>query len=131
MTQVQRRWIAFYLITSIPISGASTDIFVPSLPAITAFFQVDKTFVQLAVSLYLLGYALFSLIICPLSDAIGRKKPLMFSLVIYTVGSFCITLAPTIALFLLGRFIQGASIAGIIGISRACLLYTSPSPRDS
>ena len=93
------RWIAFYLITSIPISGASTDIFVPSLPAITAFFQVDKTFVQLAVSLYLLGYALFSLIICPLSDSIGRKKPLMFSLVIYTVSSFCITLAPTIALF--------------------------------
>ena len=119
MTNFQRRIIAFYLIFSVPISGATTDIFVPSLPAITTFFNVDKTFSQLSISIYLLGYALFSLIICPCSDAVGRKRPLMLGIILYIIVSYTITLSQSIDIFLILRFLQGISIACIIGITRA------------
>ena len=61
-----------------PISGASVDIYVPSLPTITQHFAVSKTYSQLTISVFLLGYSVFSLLFGPMSDAIGRKKPLVW-----------------------------------------------------
>ncbi len=48
----QKRWIVVYLLITMPISGASVDIYVPSLPAMTAFFGVDTSITQLTITFF-------------------------------------------------------------------------------
>ena len=115
----RRRWIIIYLLIAMPISGASVDIYVPSLPAMTAYFNTTPGMTQLTISVFLLGYSCFCLLFGPLSDAIGRKKPLVFGAVLYVLSALCITLSPTIYVLLFFRFIQGVGVAAIAGVSRA------------
>ena len=114
----QKKWIILYLLIAMPISGASVDIYVPSLPTITQHFAVSKTYSQLTISVFLLGYSVFSLLFGPMSDAIGRKKPLVWGGIIYTLSAFFITLSPTITVMLDLRFLQGIGVAAIAGVSR-------------
>lgn len=57
----------------------------------------------------------------PISDAKGRRKPLLFGLLVYAVCSLLCIFAPTIELFIVLRFLQGVSGASGIVLSRAIL----------
>ena len=114
----QKRWIVVYLLITMPISGASVDIYVPSLPAMTAFFGVDASITQLTITFFLLGYGLFSLFFGPLSDSIGRKPPLLLGVILYVLSAIFIATTSSITVLLLLRFIQGIGVAAIAGVSR-------------
>ena len=59
------------------------------------------------MAIYLLGVAGSQLIYGPLSEGIGRKKPLIIGLTIMLIGSALCFLTPNITFLIIGRFIQG------------------------
>ena len=100
-----------YMTSMAIISQFASDNFLPSLPAISKYFNVSKNLTQYSVSLYLFGMALFQFLYGPLSDVFGRKKILVSGYVVFTIGSIFCFCAPTITWLLVGRVIQGAGIA--------------------
>jgi len=95
------------------------DMYLPSFPEIVEDFGTKASYVQLSLTACLVGLGLGQLIMGPLSDVHGRRKPLLISLVFYLIASFVCAVAPNIFFFIAARFIQGfAASAGIV-ISRA------------
>lgn len=121
MTTFQRRCITLYALIATPLSGACVDIYVPSLPGITQHFSTTQALVQLSISIYLLGYAVFSLLFGPIADTYGRKKPLYFGAILFIISSYLITKSSSIDLFLFYRLLLGIAIAAIASVSRAMI----------
>lgn len=85
----------------------AADIYAPSLPAVALSLNTTIDLAQWSMAIYLFGVALTLLIYGPLSDAVGRKQPMVIGLCIMAAGSVVAMLAPNIKLLILGRFIQG------------------------
>jgi DHA1 family bicyclomycin/chloramphenicol resistance-like MFS transporter len=75
--------------------------------------------VQFTLTGAFIGMALGQLFAGPISDAVGRTKPLAIALVIYTLASVSCALAPSIEWLIASRFLQGLGAAGcaVIGIA--------------
>ena len=67
----------------------------------------------------MIGMAVGQLILGPVSDKVGRKKPLVISLIIFTLTSVALIFAPNIHVLITLRAIQGLSAAGSVVLSRA------------
>lgn len=107
----RRYFFALIAMVSVPISGMTIDIYVPSLPSVRAYFEVNTSLVQLTISSYMLGFGLMQLFAGVISDSFGRKKPFIFSSIIYIAVSFLAPFTGTIYQLLVLRFIQGLMVA--------------------
>ena len=96
-----------------------TDMYLPSLPAMTSYFNTGASLVQLGITSSMLGLAFGQIIFGPLSDKYGRRKPLLISMFLYLLATLACILAVSIEMFIAFRFIQGISAAGGIVISRS------------
>ena len=97
----------------------STDLYLPSLPAIARYFNATSGQAQLTLSAYLIGYALGLPLYGPLSDRRGRKNVLMAGLALYGVANALSSLAPSLEVLIISRFLQGLGAAGPLVIVRA------------
>ena len=95
------------------------DLYLPSLPQLASFFETNASMTQLTLTTAMIGLALGQLLLGPLSDKFGRKKPLIISLVIYIISTVLIVFSPNIETMIVLRVIQGLSSAGSVVISRA------------
>lgn len=105
----------------IPLAGISTDIYLPSLPALAHDFSVGKAYVQLTVTSFVIGMGIMQLIAGPLSDAIGRKKLLVASALTQIIAIILVLYSPTMDWMIGFRFIQGSAAAFMIVPARAIL----------
>lgn len=97
----------------------TVDMYLASFPQMMKFFDTNASMVQTSLTACLLGLGLGQIVIGPLSDIHGRRKPLLFSMILYLLSSLCCAFAPNIEIFIALRFIQGfAASAGLV-ISRA------------
>ena len=96
-----------------------TDLYLPSLPTMTSFFNASTSTIQLTLTGSMVGLALGQLLIGPVSDKYGRKNPLIISSVIYLISTLAIIIFPNVYAMITLRFIQGVSSAGAVVISRA------------
>jgi DHA1 family bicyclomycin/chloramphenicol resistance-like MFS transporter len=97
----------------------STDMYLPGLPSMAADLGVRPSVAQLTLSACLIGLAVGQLLAGPISDALGRRRPLLFGLVSYIVASVLCAVSPSIVPLLALRFIQGLAGAAGITIARA------------
>jgi MFS transporter, DHA1 family, multidrug resistance protein len=98
--------------------GAFTiDAFFPSLRAIAQEFHVTAWQAQQTLTVYMLSYALTSLVHGSLSDAIGRRRPILVALSLYSLASIGCAAAPNFPTLLSFRAVQGlvAGAGQIIG----------------
>ncbi|MCL9782403.1 MFS transporter [Vibrio sp. S4M6] len=116
-----RYLIAFLAILIVPLTGLSTDIFVPSMPDIQSFFQTNQGTVQLTITAYMLGAGVMQLFAGAISDSFGRKRPFVVSAIAYLLASIAIPLAPTIHILIGLRILQGAAVAAMVVPMRAVL----------
>src|SRR3546814_3616187 len=65
----------------------SIDTIFPAFPAIGAELGADKLAMQQTISIYLVAYALMSVVHGPLSDAIGRRKVILGGLAVFAFAS--------------------------------------------
>ena len=97
----------------------SMDMYLPGLPALTRELGSSASIGQLTLTGCMLGIAAGQLIVGPLSDALGRRRPLVAGLVGYVVASAACALAPSMGALIALRVIQGiAGGAGVV-IARA------------
>ncbi len=97
----------------------SIDMYLPALPLIAEQFNTTPSLVQLSLTFFVVGMASGQLIIGPLSDVRGRRKPLLIGLIIYSIASILCAFSTSIWGFILLRFIQGFSGAAGVVLSRA------------
>lgn len=119
ITGAKRIQLAF-LLGSLGLLGPFTiDTYLPSFPTIVEDYHTNASLVQISLTSCLLGLGLGQLIIGPMSDVHGRRKPLLIFLGLYILASLTCAFAPNIYFFITSRFVQGFVAAGGLVISRA------------
>lgn len=96
-----------------------TDVYLPCVPEITVFFRSDPSAVQLTLTSCFLGIACGQFFIGPLSDAVGRRGPILISLSLFAVSSVLCAFATGIPMMVACRFIQGVAGGGGLVLARA------------
>jgi MFS transporter, DHA1 family, multidrug resistance protein len=110
----------------IALGPLTIDMYLPALPALTTELLTTSATVQLTLTGTLLGLALGQLVIGPLSDAVGRRRPVLAGTAVHVLASLAITLAPNVAVLGLLRVLQGAGAAAgaVIALAIVRDLYT-------
>jgi DHA1 family bicyclomycin/chloramphenicol resistance-like MFS transporter len=111
--------IAVLLATLSMVSPFSIDTFFPSFPAIQRQFHLDALQIQQTVTVYLLPYACMSLVHGPLSDALGRRRIVLWGLSLYALASLGCTLAPNYGTLLVFRALEGMTGGAGMTVARA------------
>ncbi|WP_235024082.1 multidrug effflux MFS transporter [Streptomyces sp. WAC05374] len=106
-------------LTALP--SLSSDVYLPALPDVANTFTTTAVVVQLTLTSCLIGMALGQLAVGPLSDRLGRRRPLLGGMLLYTAASLACALAPTVGALIGLRFIQGVAGAAGIVIARAII----------
>jgi DHA1 family bicyclomycin/chloramphenicol resistance-like MFS transporter len=97
----------------------SMDLYLPALPSLTRDLGGSASLVQLTLTACLLGLAAGQLIAGPLSDSLGRRRPLFVGVAVYSLASLLCALAPSVPLLVVFRLVQGTAGATGIVIARA------------
>lgn len=104
----------FTLIVLTGLGAMSMNVFLPSLPAMSAHFDTDYRIMQLSVALYLAMNAVLQIVIGPVSDRYGRRPVLLFGLIVFLLATIGCIFAPTIEVFLAFRMLQAIVVAGLV-----------------
>jgi DHA1 family bicyclomycin/chloramphenicol resistance-like MFS transporter len=104
----------FTLIVLTGLGALSMNIFLPSLPAMTAHFDTDYRLMQLSVALYLAVNAALQVVIGPISDRFGRRPVLLWGIAIFLVATLGCIVAPTVEVFLAFRMVQAVIVVGLV-----------------
>ncbi|WP_432524929.1 multidrug effflux MFS transporter [Kineococcus sp. SYSU DK006] len=95
----------------VAVGPLTIDMYLPALPTIGAQLETTEAAVQLTLTGTLVGLALGQLVIGPLSDALGRRRPLMAGTALHVLASLLVLLAPNIAVLGALRVLQGVGTA--------------------
>ena len=99
----------------------SIDTIFPAFPQMAAQLDADKVAMQQTISVYLLAYALMSVVHGPLSDAIGRRRVIIGGLVVFTIASIGCAMSFDLATLLCFRALQGLSAGVGLIVGRAAI----------
>ncbi len=104
------------LVALAAMMAISTDLYLPSLPAIARDLNVDVAAAQLTLSGFLIGIAGGQLILGPLSDRFGRRPVLIGATLCYAVASVACALSTDIDQLVAARVVQslGACAGGVV-----------------
>jgi MFS transporter, DHA1 family, multidrug resistance protein len=103
----------------IALGPLTIDMYLPAFPRIAADLDASDSAVQLTITGMLLGLAVGQLVIGPLSDAFGRRRPLVVGLCSHVCASVLCALAPSIVLLATVRVVQGLSGAAVSVVAMA------------
>ncbi len=117
MARADSLTVAVLLTALVALGPISTDLYLPSLPAIGTAFGVSAAEVQLTLSVFLAGFACSQLIYGPLADRFGRRPVILAGLALYLLATALCVVAPDIEVLILARFLQalGACVGPVLG----------------
>lgn len=120
---MDKQWrVLFILILFLTTMGQIVaDIYLPSLPNLVRELQISDRSSQLTLTIFFLGFACSQLIYGPLSDTVGRRRPLLIGLGLCLLGSLLAWWTPNLAGLLLGRLLQGLGAGASVSLARAML----------
>lgn len=113
------------LVTMMFAGQLAVTIFLPSLPSMEAALGTSQAAIKLTISAYLGAFALAQLVVGPLSDRYGRKRPLLIGMALFTVASFVCAAAPTAEVLIGARVAQAIGACAGIVITRAIIRDTT------
>jgi DHA1 family bicyclomycin/chloramphenicol resistance-like MFS transporter len=103
----------------IALGPLTIDMYLPALPKIADDLAVSSSVIQLTLTGTLAGLALGQLIVGPLSDSLGRRRPLMAGIVLHIFASVVCMLAPNLVVLGLARVLQGVGAAAAMVVAIA------------
>lgn len=108
------------------VGPIAIDMYMPGLPVIAAAFDTDVGAAQLTLVAFFLALAVGQPIYGPLTDAFGRRSPLIYGLILFVAAGIGCVFAPNIETLIALRFVQGFGICSTAVIVRAVIrdLYT-------
>ena len=108
------------LLTALVAFGpVSTDLYLPSLPAMTGAFGTEVAQVQLTLSIFIAGFAVSQILFGPVSDRFGRRPVLLAGLAVYFAASIGAVFASGIDDLITWRFVQGVGAGSGPVLARA------------
>lgn len=99
----------------------AVDMYLPAMPQVGASLGGSISATQMTLTAYFLAFGVAQIFYGPLADMYGRKKPLIFGLVLFIAGSLGCAVAPDISTFIAARFVQGLGGAAVMVIPRAII----------
>ena len=117
----RRRLLAPLLAALAMFGPFSIDTIFPAFPAISAELGASPLAMQQSISVYLIAYALMSLLHGPLSDALGRRVVILVGVVVFAFASVGCALAHSIDMLLVFRALQGISAGAGLIVGRAII----------
>ena len=97
------------------VNPLSIDVFLAAFPTMARELHTTPATVQLTLTTYLIGMACGQFVIGPVSDSLGRRRPLVIGTLGCLAASVACALAPTIGLLVAARCVQGfAAAAGVV-----------------
>ena len=108
----RRRLRLVVLLGALTALGPFTvDMYLSAFPFIAHDFAISETAVQLTLTGTLIGFAIGQLVIGPMSDALGRRRPLVAASLLHVVASLGCVAAPGIEVLAVLRVVQGFGAA--------------------
>src|SRR3954470_22346672 len=109
----------------VALGPLTIDMYLPALPTITRELGTTSATVQLTLTGTLVGLGLGQLVLGPLSDALGRRRPLLAGTALHVLASLLVLVAPNVAVLGALRVLQGAGAAAgaVIAIAVVRDLY--------
>ncbi len=111
--------LALLLGAFVALGPLTIDMYLPALPTIREELATTSATVQLTLTGTLIGLALGQLVVGPLSDAYGRRRPLLAGAALHVVASLLVLVAPGIAALGVLRVLQGVgtAAAGVVALA--------------
>lgn len=103
------------------IGPLATDMYLAAFPRMSEDLDTQASTIQLTLSACMLGLALGQLLIGPLSDQWGRRRPLMIGSAVCFLASLGCALAPTVEVLIGFRLLMGLSGAAGIVLARSMI----------
>ncbi|CAA9371760.1 MAG: Multidrug resistance transporter, Bcr/CflA family [uncultured Propionibacteriaceae bacterium] len=118
---VGRKYVQLVLVLGAlsAISPLTIDMYLPALPQLTEEMQATPPQAQMTITGLLAGLGLGQLVVGPLSDAVGRRKPLLLGLAAHALASLLCVIAPSITLLSVTRTLQGVAGAAVAVVAMA------------
>ncbi|MBI1244869.1 MAG: Bcr/CflA family efflux MFS transporter [Alphaproteobacteria bacterium] len=113
------RMLFALVIALVAIGPLSTDLYLPSLPAIGRALAADVAGTQLTLSAFMVAFAFAQLAYGPLSDCYGRRPVVIAGIAIYALASLACAFAPSIDWLIAGRAAQAAGACAGVVLGRA------------
>ena len=108
------------------LSALAMNIFLPSLPGMASYFDVDYAFMQLSVALYLGVNGTLQIFVGPLSDKYGRRPIILIGVALFCLATLGCLLSTNATMFMIFRMLQ-AVIAVAMVLSRAVVRDMVPA----
>jgi MFS transporter, DHA1 family, multidrug resistance protein len=117
--------IALTLGAFVALGPLTIDMYLPALPNMTGDLGTSASSAQLTLTGTLVGLALGQLVLGPLSDAYGRRRPLLAGTALHVLASLLVLVAPTVAVLGVLRVLQGvgAAAGAVVAIAVVRDLY--------
>lgn len=116
------------LILLASISALAMNIFLPSLPKMAEHYNSTPAIMGLSVGIYLGASAIIQIFAGPISDAIGRRPVVLWSLMIFIIASILAPFATTVHTFLALRALQATAACSMV-LARAIIRDTTDTDK--
>ena len=117
-----KEWKYLLLITLTFIAACiETDIYLPTFTDMMVYFSVSEEKIQSLLTWNFLGICLSGPFYGPISDAFGRKRPLLFALGLFLLGSLITLFSQNFTMMLIGRVFQGLGSGGCFTLGTAII----------
>ena len=103
----------------VALGPLTIDMYLPALPDVAIDLRASDAAVQFTLTGVMLGLAVGQLLIGPVSDAVGRRRPLLVGVLAHAVASVLCAVAPTIVLLSVVRVFQGFAGAAVSVVAMA------------
>jgi len=97
----------------------SFDLYLPALPQLATSLHTSDSLAQWTMSVCMIGLAVGQLVAGPLSDHVGRRRPLIVGVAVYAATALLCAAAPDVAVLIVLRLVQGLAGAAGIVVARA------------
>ena len=118
---VGRRYVQLVLVLGAlsAIGPLTIDTYLPAMPELTAELGASTAQAQATLTGLMVGLGLGQLVIGPVSDAVGRRRPLLIGLLAHAVMSLLCAVAPSIGVLTAFRVLQGIAGAAVAVVAMA------------
>lgn len=104
------------------------DMYLPALPQVAEDLQVTEQQATLTLTAYFITFGIAQMIWGPMSDAVGRKPPILIGVSIFLLASIAATFAPTLDWLVAARGLQAFGAATLMVVPRAVIRDLSSGP---
>lgn len=104
------------------------DMYLPALPEVASDLGTSEAGAALTLTAYFIVFGIAQMIYGPLSDALGRKPPLVIGVAIFLAATIAASLAPDIGWLIAARAVQGLGAATLMAVPRAVIRDMATGP---